>query len=503
MNRLEHSCSYSILEETDTALCIEKLENVDCISVPLPSNVQPHVPTVLAFDNIDRQEEVLSGAGTSHRVNGIIVQPPTLPKSVPNPIPAPKKRDKRRTIPFSHQSLPVYISGKRTGPPPVSPANIIEHLENASAQSLTQNHLWVFARLFDVRDQKINSWTGFNIKTRDVIDVPADNLGYLPTINAPATEMSTVQEILSESMVIKESLHLASIAVVLDQALYSKATEIAWKHHERYNNVILMMGNFHIICNLLSTIGKLFGDAGMRDLAVESGVIAAGSVDKVLEGKHYNRAVRFHKLMYEALIRVAYKGFVEWLDINRPEDATSLDDIQPLLNDLCTNTCSETFKCVLNDRTCQKVLEYFREYTRHLKESNGPLSKFWMQYVEMVEIMLGLLWADREGNWYLHLACIRRMIPWCFAMDRINYSRYLSVYFNQMTHLEEVCPELYAHFVRGGFSVQHKQGNPFGRIAVDQTTEETVNKDTQTAGGTRGFSLKPGTVACYYLAAEH
>ena len=83
------------------------------------------------------------------------------------------------------------------------------------------------------------------------------------------------------------------------------------------------MGNFHIICNLLSTIVKLFGDAGMRDLALESGVIAAGSVDKVFEGKHYNRAVRFHKLTYEALIRVAYKGFVDWHDINRPEDATS------------------------------------------------------------------------------------------------------------------------------------------------------------------------------------
>ena len=51
--------------------------------------------------------------------------------------------------------------------------------------------------------------------------------------------------------------------------------------------------------------------------------------------------------------------------------------------------------------------------------------------------------------------------------------------------------------------MQLKQGNPFGRIPVDQTTEETVNKDTQTAGGTTGFSLKPGAVSRYYLTAEH
>ena len=45
--------------------------------------------------------------------------------------------------------------------------------------------------------------------------------------------------------------------------------------------------------------------------------------------------------------------------------------------------------------------------------------------------------------------------------------------------------------------------NPFRRIPADQTCEETVNKDTQTPGGTRGFSLKPEPVSKYYLIAEY
>ena len=40
------------------------------------------------------------------------------------------------------------------------------------------------------------------------------------------------------------------------------------------------------------------------------------------------------------------------------------------------------------------------------------------------------------------------------------------------------------------------------RTSIRQN-EETVKKDTQTAGGTRGFSLKSGAVSCYYLTAEH
>ena len=45
--------------------------------------------------------------------------------------------------------------------------------------------------------------------------------------------------------------------------------------------------------------------------------------------------------------------------------------------------------------------------------------------------------------------------------------------------------------------------NPFGKIPVDQTKEETLNRDTRTPGGTKGFSLKPSAVMKNYLSAEY
>ncbi len=87
-----------------------------------------------------------------------------------------------------------------------------------------------------------------------------------------------------------------------------------------------MMGTFHSICNLLSTIGKLFADAGLRGLAEESGVIAEGSINKVLDGKQYNRDVRLHKLTYQTVMRLAWSGFEEWLDANHAEDVPKYND---------------------------------------------------------------------------------------------------------------------------------------------------------------------------------
>jgi len=47
----------------------------------------------------------------------------------------------------------------------------------------------------------------------------------------------------------------------------------------------------------------------------------------------------------------------------------------------------------------------------------------------------------------------------------------------------------------GGFSVQIGDENPFGRVPVDQTCEETVNKDTQTAGAPKASVLKQEQLA--------
>ena len=75
MNRLGHGISYTQLEENDTALCLKKLAQSLNERVVLPTAIKPNVFTNLAWDNIDRLEETLSGQGTSHRVNGIAVQP--------------------------------------------------------------------------------------------------------------------------------------------------------------------------------------------------------------------------------------------------------------------------------------------------------------------------------------------------------------------------------------------------------------------------------------------
>ena len=72
-----------------------------------------------------------------------------------------------------------------------------------------------------------------------------------------------------------------------------------------------------------------------------------------------------------------------------------------------------------------------------------------------------------------------------------------------MSNLAANHPTVYKVFLGCCFSVQLSSHNTFGRIPVDQTTEVTVNKDTQTPGDTTRFSLKSGAVKRYNITAEH
>ena len=116
INRCGHGIAYSQIEELNTALCLQKLASTPENAVPLPDNIQPYISTTLAWDNIDRLEETLSGKGTSHRVNGIAIQArhygPHLP---PDEVAPNVAKTKQRSVEVLNDTdLPVRNRSKFT-----------------------------------------------------------------------------------------------------------------------------------------------------------------------------------------------------------------------------------------------------------------------------------------------------------------------------------------------------------------------------------------------------
>ena len=145
------------------------------------------------------------------------------PQLPPTSVPAMVSSKKRSIDTVDDANLPVYNAGNRRGPP--SRRCVEVTLTQIMEDAWKKNLLWLLARFHSSENQTIPSWTGFNILVKNKHVVAKGSVSYLPTLKAPATDMSAAYRVLTKSLQIKETLHLQSIVVVFDQALYAKASE--------------------------------------------------------------------------------------------------------------------------------------------------------------------------------------------------------------------------------------------------------------------------------------
>ena len=100
-----------------------------------------------------------------------------------------------------------------------------------------------------------------------------------------------------------------------------------------------------------------------------------------------------------------------------------------------------------------------------------------MSFVEMVELLLSTIHLIWSIDWELLLECLRRVAPYRFAFDHINYASYLPVMLGDILQLPNDFPDVYEKFMGGKFAVQLTENTEF---STDKVIEVSLNKDTKT-----------------------
>ena len=105
----------------------------------------------------------------------------------------------------------------------------------------------------------------------------------------------------------------------------------------------------------------------VKGYCIESGVITEGFVCGVLEGQRYNGAVRFHKLMYEAFMRMAWTGFENWLTENQQSKKRAVDNTVNGLASLYDKICNAEFQDKLRSQSFAKLNDLYDQYMNYLR----------------------------------------------------------------------------------------------------------------------------------------
>ena len=166
--------------------------------------------------------------------------------------------------------------------------------------------------------QKIQSWSVFNT----VVSCGAPyttEVEYFPIISGTSTDYNTVYTSMKQVQQMMSSLGQEYRVVTFDIAIYMRAKEIQWRHPEEFDDTVIRMGGFHIALDYLTVIGKMFKDSGLLDLIIESDIYGCSTSSHLLKGtcRTYNREVRCHKLVMEALSRIQYQELCKWISTSR------------------------------------------------------------------------------------------------------------------------------------------------------------------------------------------
>ncbi|XP_072162941.1 LOW QUALITY PROTEIN: uncharacterized protein [Diadema setosum] len=492
LNGFGYCASQTTVLEHDTALALQEIEKGPS---NLPSNLEKSSYTTLVWDNNDFGERTLSGKGTTHNTNGIAVQHDNVAGVVPQALPAQnRKKTRQRSLPAPATALVRFTGQKKSSPEAFDDSVPLKMSQYNDVLCPYKEKDAAFYVAKSSQERLLPSWTGFNQLLSSNI-LPKATIAYLPVIDASPTDFNTVHTVLHRSLEIAHQLELPAIVIVVDQAIYCKAQTIRWQEPTFLQKKVIRLGAFHTTMAALACIGKRFQEAGLQDILIEAGVVATGSVAGVMNGHNYNRSIRCHKIMAEALHCLRWQSFMCTLEEERQhryrEEVSSLQGSFP--SEFTNHIQGEVYQAMV------------KEYDNFIEEGKKDATfNFWSSYLEMVENVLLFIRATREGDWQLHLASVRALLPWMFAYDRTNYARYLPVYWMEMSQLPTTYPYIYEELMKGHFGVQRQDSHGFAQVACDMSIEQTVNRDTKTRGGVKGFSTKDlQTVGSEATMKEH
>ena len=393
LNRQGHSVSHSYLLELETAVC----DSIQITSENLPPSIMRKNNRIIHFcwDNFDLNEETASGAGTTHSTHGIVIQEIKSQPYVPPQQTVTVERTKNRSIKYAPQELePCFINPKTTTPRIVT--DKLSSGRNISTSVDLSNFLWVLARYALNEDgQSVPGWNGWLSQRSQRDDTPSI-VDYMKPLNQPITDYATVQQILKISQKASKDVEQKFTYITFDLAVAKMAYCLVWHKQLLFSDVIVHLGVFHIISAYLKAVGKIMSCSGLEEILVDSKVCATGSVDGVIKGKHYNRSIRVHKTVLEALERLLFASFMNSVDVSI----------------LLVNAKKEVRNILSEDQdlspetAVQELAEEFFKFKEDVRQGKlGKTAQFWIQYCNfnIKEYKKKLVFQHLYINW---LGCI-------------------------------------------------------------------------------------------------
>ncbi|GFV69643.1 uncharacterized protein TNCV_4507581 [Trichonephila clavipes] len=121
---------------------------------------------------------------------------------------------------------------------------------------------------------------------------------------------------MEQAQVVGKECNQTYVQVTYDLAIAKIAYKIQSTSKPQFNNLFIHLGSFHLMIAFFKAIGVFINECGLSHMMIEGNIIASGSVNGLVEGKHFNRCKRLHPLMALGLKMLHFDHFLDNIEYN-------------------------------------------------------------------------------------------------------------------------------------------------------------------------------------------
>ena len=96
-----------------------------------------------------------------------------------------------------------------------------------------------------------------------------------------------------------------------DLAIAKPAKQIQQSEAPLYDNIFVCFSPFHILLAYFGSLGYIIDESGGPHILTDTEVLAAGSMNGFLSGKHFNRCKRLHPMLSQAFHVLHFRVFLK------------------------------------------------------------------------------------------------------------------------------------------------------------------------------------------------
>ncbi len=210
LHSLGHSVSYDEVRRFLTSAAQHQVE--EAREVYIPDGLQPFdssdIRTMIdaAIDNFDQNEDTLDGKTTTHAMAAVLYQRCEV-VTADGGIPRSKQKALDVTE-YTEEAIMKYAKPHTAPEPPrVTDPSFLDVDEGVTSKAKERDFVWELASFEDHGNETKNipGWSAFNAMIA-VEKTPVTTVRYLPFLNAPPTELSTIYTTLLKLVRVAEKL---------------------------------------------------------------------------------------------------------------------------------------------------------------------------------------------------------------------------------------------------------------------------------------------------------